>query len=489
MSSRIVPGAGAATTNVRPQQSTGVSDAILRPGEVAARLDRLPLRWVHWHLALATQAAWGLIIMDDSIMTKLYPFIWASTFSHFIYSVLNAVQIGVGILAGEYLGGYLADRYGRRFVMIASGVDSGVFMFLVAFTNSPVWLGVVLFLQALGMGGILATHGVYIHEIVPPRMRGRLSMGAQSLTRATGFGIIWPFFFWVPGGSPTDYRYAIYVLAAGPTIVLLPILFSIPESPRWLEAKGRMADAKRVLEKIEYRASKRGTEPLPPPDLSKHDVVQTKKVPLGEIFRGEYAKRTVLLLFCWILGYSGIVYGAGAFRTLVLVQYDYSSHFIFAWYGITSLVGGGLGFLINSLLNERIDRRTSVGLSAFVFTAGMALFYVFTGYVTKNLPITVLALILMSFGTTVWLFQMYNYTSAAFPTRLRSVGTGWTDGVGHLGAIFGSLIVVALYTSTAGTGHIGSYVYVVVAGALIPGMLLWRLGVPQKHAILEQVSH
>ncbi len=38
---------------------------------------------------------------------------------------------------------------------------------------------------------------------------------------------------------------------------------------------------------------------------------------------------------------------------------------------------------------------------------------------------------------TAWLFSMYNYTAASYPTRLRATGAGLTDGVGHLGAIFG----------------------------------------------------
>ncbi len=460
----------------------------LRPGEVAARLDRLPLRAVHWHLALATAAAWGLIIMDDGVMGKLYPFVWEDHFSRAVYSWLNAIQIGLGILVGEYLAGYLSDRYGRRWVMIASGMVSGFFMLLLAFTNNPAYLGVILFLQALGMGGILATHGVYLHEIAPPRMRGRLSMGAQSLTRLTTFGAIWPFFFWVPGGSPTDYRYAIYILAAGPAVILMPILFSIPESPRWLESKGRMAEAQRVLEKIEYRASKKGTEALPPPDFDRYEVVTMKKVPVSEIFRGEYARRSILLLICWMLGYAGIVYGLGAFRTLVLKNYGFSSHFIFAAGGITAVVGGGLGFLINSWTNERIDRRTAIGASAFVFAVGTALLYFYSGYHTKSVSMTVVSMLLTSFGSGVFLFQMYNYTSAAYPTRLRSVGTGWTDGFGHMGALVGSPVVVALYNATAASGFIGAYLFVIIVGAIIPGALMWTLGVRQKEAILEEVS-
>lgn len=460
----------------------------LRPGEVAARLDRLPLRRVQWHLALATGAAWGLAIFDDGLVAKLYPYVWSDYFGPVVYSLLNAIQIGVGILVGEYIGGYISDRFGRRFVMIISGIDSGLFMLGIAFTTNPTLLGVLLFLQAMGMGGILAAHSVYLNEIAPPRMRGRLSMGAQSITRVTSFAVIWPFFFFVPGGSPDSYRIAIFILAAAPSVVLLPILFSIPESPRWLEAKGRMAQARRALEKIEYRASKRGTVPLPEPDVESREVMPIKRVPVREIFRGEYGRRSVLLLICWILGYSGVVYGFGAFYILVLDEYKFSSEFVFLTSGLTALAGGGLGFFLNSWANERIERRTSIGLASCVFSVGVLLFYVFSGFIVHSLIVTVISVAIYFMGQTVFLFQMYNYTSAAYPTRLRSIGTGWTDGIGHLGAILGSVVVVALFNATAGAGHIGAYIYVVVVGGLLPGVLIWRFGIRQKEAALEEVS-
>jgi putative MFS transporter len=196
----------------------------------------------------------------------------------------------------------------------------------------------------------------------------------------------------------------------------------------------------------------------------------------------------VLLLICWMLGYAGIVYGLGAFRTLVLKHYGFSSHFIFAAGGITAVVGGGLGFLINSWTNERIDRRTAIGISTFVFALGTALLYFYSGYHTRSVPMTVASMLLTSFGSGVFLFQMYNYTSAAYPTRLRSVGTGWTDGVGHIGALIGSPVVVALYNATAASGFIGAYLFVIIVGAVIPGALMWALGIRQKEVILEEVS-
>ena len=159
------------------------------PGEIAARLDRLPLRSVHWQYAIITQVAWIIIIADDGILARLYPLVYFKYFSHLVYSILNAIQVGVGILAGEYIGSYLSDRFGRRKLMLFAAIDNGALIWLVGFTHEPVLLAVILFFQALGVGAILATNAVYMHEIVPPNRRGRLAQGA------TGFGRVFAFAF------------------------------------------------------------------------------------------------------------------------------------------------------------------------------------------------------------------------------------------------------------------------------------------------------
>jgi len=91
-------------------------------------------------------------------------------------------------------------------------------------------------------------------------------------------------------------------------------------------------------------------------------------------------------------------------------------------------------------------------------------------------------------GAYLWIFNMYTYTAVAYPTRIRSVGTGWTDGFGHVGSIVSPLIVGALFTATAHVGYIGFFGYVIIPGALLPALLIARFGIKQKAAPLETVA-
>lgn len=75
-----------------------------------------------------------------------------------------------------------------------------------------------------------------------------------------------------------------------------------------------------------------------------------------------------------------------------------------------------------------------------------------------------------------------------YPTRLRATGVGLTDGLGHLGAIFGPIVAGVLYAATAEVGFVGWFAYITIVGALIPVILLAWYGINQRRAILEQIS-
>ena len=94
------------------------------PGEMAARVDRLPVSGMAWELALLVQVDWACSASADGISARLYPFIWLPrhVMTSFEYSVLYALETGISILIGGYAIGWLADRIGRRTALILSSV-------------------------------------------------------------------------------------------------------------------------------------------------------------------------------------------------------------------------------------------------------------------------------------------------------------------------------------------------------------------------------
>jgi MFS family permease len=452
-----------------------------KAGQIAARIDRLPLTRVQWELALLTQIAWGFIVGTDGIAAFLYPFIWKphNTVTSFEYSVLYALQVGLGILIGDYVMAIVSERYGRRLALLLSALLAGMFIWPFAFVTNFWILALFSVLGTLGVGGMLSTHAVYMTEILSPLVRGRVQLACQMVaTTITGvilLGIL-PYYM-----IPDYYRQFLFILAGCQIIILLPLLYwRLPESPRWLEAHGDFEAADRVMVRMEERV-KRYAGSLPPPDPARHDVVEVGHIPVMELFRGEYAKRTSLLLICWVLGYGGIVYGVGAYRLVFVAGQGHGPNFTFGLSLFGALIGG-IALLINSIWGEIVERRDTILFGAVLFTVGVAIAYNWA----STTWLLVAGFSIGAIGTSLWLFNMYTYTANAFPTRLRSVGTGWTDGIGHLGAWLGPVIAGHLYGVTS--DHLWWFVLIAVPGALIPALLLREFGQRQRHAILEQLS-
>src|SRR5580692_2805284 len=261
----------AARRTVMAQDTAGAAAAggttLVIPGEMAARVDRLPKSLMAWEICLIVQVGWAMSASTDGIALRLYPFIWlpAHVITHSQYDVLYALQVGISILIGGYALGWLADKIGRRKALILSSVLAGAFIWPFGYvTNFPA-LFVLSIADTLGFAGYLAMNVVYMSEIMGPRVRPRVMMVCQVvaiflLTVVLG-GIV-PH-YWIPG----HYRWQLWMMAGLNIAVAIYLYFRMPESPRWLEARERRDEARKVVEKMEARVMKRHPV-LPEPDVT-----------------------------------------------------------------------------------------------------------------------------------------------------------------------------------------------------------------------------
>ena len=465
-----------------PAGALGVGERAVA-GDIAARIDRLPLTRTQYGYAAITQWFWGIMIAADGLVAGLYPFIWApkGLITSFQFDLILGANIGVGILIGEYIGGFVSDLIGRKWTLIAAAAIEGVFIWPIALTNSFGWLLLWNLLFALGMGMLLSVHAVYLHELAPPQHRQRLAMRTQAIALSSA-GLLAGItsYYWVP----SHYQWWIYTLSAAPIVLCIPLGLLMPESPRWLEGKGRVEDADRIVTKWERSAEAR-FGPLPAPNVGRHTVIQTKRVPAGELFSGRYRTTTILLLAVWFFGYSGLVYGGASFFPTWAIVHGWSAHQLFFVSRILAAPIGIVIFFLVAAFGERFERKTWMLAMSIVYSIAFLLLFAFPHSFWAQA-------ILISIATPavgIWLFTAYNYTSAAYPTRVRSVGTGWTDGVGHLGTIIGtSLLVGRLFAWTSDHSYYGWILYVTFAGAIFPSLLIYYLGRKQKAGILEELS-
>ncbi len=246
----------------------------------------------------------------------------------------------------------------------------------------------------------------------------------------------------------------------------------MPESPRWLEARERHDQARKIMERMEARAIRGGRIVLPEPDLNPYEVVAEEKTNMFAPFGKKFVVVTVFLLVVMALGYGGIVYGGASQAFLFLaLNRGFTAGGVFAlvsWAGVAA----SIVYLINAFFGERFERKYTQLVGALLYAGGWWGVYAVHSTVWVDT-----FYIISTIGTILWLWSMYVYIPINYPTRMRSLGTGWTDGVGHLGAWGGVLIAGQLYLATAPRSFI---IFITIPCALVPGLLVAIFGKRQR---------
>jgi MFS family permease len=466
------------------QDTSGAGAAggtLVIPGEMAARVDRLPMSFMAWEICLIVQVGWAMSASTDGIAARLYPFVWlpAKTVTHSQYDVLYAFQAGISIVIGGYALGWLADKIGRRKALILSSVLAGVFIWPFGYVTNYPALIVLSIADTLGFAGYLAINVVYMSEIMGPTWRRRVMLPCQTVCIFLLFvvvGGILPHYWF-----PVHYRWFLWFLAIVNLLIAVVLFFRMPESPRWLEARERRDQARQAVARMEARVMKRHPV-LPDPDLQPYQVVAEEKTSWLAPFGKRFVVVTVFLLFVMVLGYAGIVYGGASQIVLFLIgKGGYSAGFIFAMTAWAGVVATAI-YVLNAFIGDRLERRWTQLIGAICFAGGYFLMWkdvhssvaVYVGYTLGNI------------GVVLWLWSMYVYIPQNYPTRMRALGTGWTDGIGHLGAWGGVLIAGALFSLLAPNGF---FLFVTIPCALLPGVLIAIFGKNQRNRALEELAH
>lgn len=327
----------------------------------------------------------------------------------------------IGCIFGPSLGPLMIDRFGRRTTLMFCTVLFSVSALGTAFPNDITTFNVFRIVGGLAIGLASVASPMYIAEIAPPRLRGRLGLMFQmAVTIGSTSSIL---FCWClsrlveKGAVDSDVVWRLmFGSEVVPVIGFLFLLFLVPRSPRWLAEKGREAEAEQILAKIDGSESARDSMAEIRTDLAQEEGTW------GELFRGGFKMAILcaclLALFSNLTGWSGVAY----YMPEIFKRggYDEPSQAIFN--ALILNVFNMIFTLVCVSLVDKFGRRplwiwTSViMIGALVFDA-VAFQQAWTG------PIIVLVVVFttiphhLGLGPLPWLMQ-----SELFPTRLRAKG-------------------------------------------------------------------
>lgn len=146
----------------------------------------------------------------------------------------------MGVMAGALATGAVGDYLGRRRIMICGIVWFSVGMALTSLTTSILAFGILRFLTGIGVGALVATAGAIVAEFAPPGKRNFYNAIVYSGVPAGGVAAS---LLAIVLGDAIGWR-GLFLVGALPLLFLLPMaLLRLPESPQWLLARGRRAEA------------------------------------------------------------------------------------------------------------------------------------------------------------------------------------------------------------------------------------------------------
>ncbi len=256
-----------------------------RTGGAGAVLERLPLST--WHRRIVVLVGIGCFFdLYDVFLGGVLAPILATEFALDSTGKAAVVASGfLGMFVGANVLSVLADRLGRRRVFLLNLVTYSVFSLLAAFSpNIEVFL-VLRFLTGIGLGAELVLVDTYLAEFLPARVRGRYIAWAYTVG-----------FVGVPVAALLGGRLVAaqqiagiagwrWLLVAGSLGALFVVVMRrvLPESPRWLESRGRFAESERTVRAIaEKVGAPTQLEHLTPrPDVPTHEA----RTSAGDVLR------------------------------------------------------------------------------------------------------------------------------------------------------------------------------------------------------------
>ena len=363
-------------------------------------------------LIAATVALGGLLFgYDTAVISGAILFLQKQFNLTTVGTQLATSAVLAGALLGAALGGYLGDRFGRKPILIltaiffaAFAVASGLANSLVPFVAARFFVGV-----AVGVASLLVP--LYIAEIAPARIRGAL-VTLNQLAIVTGIAVAYY----------VDYLFAasgnwrgMFISAVVPSLILLIGMLFLPETPRWLAARGRFEEASAILDRIESpEEAERNLREL-------RLVTEIDRVSFRDLWAPRFRKPILigmgLAAFSQITGVNSIIYYTPTILQMAGFESAQSAILGTVLIGVVNVVAT----VVSLLLLDRVGRRPL--LLTGLIGMGLSLTHLGFSFGAAQLSRTVILLDVITYlasfaigmGCVFWLIA-----SEIYPTTVRA---------------------------------------------------------------------
>ena len=395
------------------------------PIDVTAFVDEQPVGRLHIRLLVLCAAVLFMDGFDTQAMGYVAPALtrdWQLTRG----ALGPALSAGLfGLMIGALVLGPVADRIGRKRIIVWSAVAFGLGTLATTLASDLHGLSVIRFLTGLGLGGAMPNTVALMAEFSPRRRRATLVMimfCGFSVGAAVGglvAAALIPAFGWR----------SVFVVGGVAPLLFVPVLArALPESIRFLAAAGGREDA-RIAELLGRLAP---TVHVPPNTRFVVNEPGHARMPVAELFAAGGTATTLLL---WVVFFMSLLdlYLLSNWLPTLLNELG-ASISVSAAIGALLQVGGFVGAIT---LGKVIDRFSFRALAVTYLLASVAI--VAIGFSGHSIPLAAVAIACAGFCIVGGQTASNALAATYYPTRVRSTGVGWALGIGRIGSIIGPL--------------------------------------------------
>nr|WP_174506632.1 MFS transporter [Acinetobacter sp. Marseille-Q1620] len=344
---------------------------------------------------------------------------------------MSAVQAGMlastalaGMMFGAMLFGMLADKIGRKKVILICVTLFSGFTFLGGFATNPTEFGALRFIAGLGIGGVLPNLVALTSEYAPQKLRSTL-VTAMFSGYAMGGIMAALLGAWLTPG----FGWKIMFFIAGIPLLFIPILWKfLPESLTFLVKAQQVGKAQTIIQHLvpEEKVTSNTQLVL--------DEVRVPDASVAALFQQGRGMGTVLFWVCFFMCLL-MVYALGSWlpKLMMAAGYSMGSSLMF----LMSLnIGAVIGTAGGGILADRFHLKPVI-ISTLIIGA---LALVGLGFNSPQ-PVIYLLVALAGAASIGCSILLYSYVAQYYPLAVRSTGLGWASGIGRVGAIVGPIVI------------------------------------------------
>lgn len=432
---------------------------------VGSVIDELNISRTHINILIAASLGTAFDSFNTNVVSFAMPSIMKEwTVSPVLNGILNSAGIW-GMFVGALVWGPLTDRFGRKLGFAGTIFGFAALSGFTALAHNVLQFGILRFITGMCLGGMIPVCTTYVSECVATKYRGRFLASmiilwpAGQLAAAGVSLVLVPHYGWR----------SLFIVGILPAFLTFWMLFQLTESPRWLAAKGRMDDSKKVLKML--GAPEESLRGLSGEDLS-------SKVPLSVLLQPKYLTRLVLTCGYYFFAYFGYYGFVLWLPTILATVYHLTLVRTFS-YTFLAAIAAIMGRVAGFYSIEKFGRKQLFyvgfglgGVAALIFGA------------IKNPSFLVWGACALAFiyeqgvtGTVVWTAELY-------PSKVRATAVAVSTSAGRVSSAL-SPVVFGWFLQH----HMYYNIYITIAVMFwITVGLVYFLGIETKGKTLQELG-